>query len=65
MDNEKEAERRRIARTELAGKLHDALGFALNADLTTEAAIIAKLIEATIGNTTLDLYIKLTKKPDA
>ena len=67
MDNgkEQEAERRRIARTELASRLHTALGFALAADLTTEAAIVARLIEATIGNTTLDLYIKLTKKPDA
>ncbi len=53
-------ERRRIARSELANKLHAALGFALSAGLSSEAALIAKLIEAALTNTTTDLYIKLT-----
>lgn len=60
MDNEKEAERRRLARPALAIKLHDVLGFALNTNLTSEAAIIAKLIEATLSNTAIDMHIKLT-----
>ena len=60
MDSEKEAERRRLARLELASKLHVVLGFALATDLSAEAAIIAKLIEATITNTTTELYITLT-----
>lgn len=58
--DEKEAERRRTARNDLANKLYAALGFALTADLSSEAAIISKLIEATITNTTYDLYAKLT-----
>ena len=63
MDKQQEVERRRIARNELASKLHAALGMALTADLQTEAAIIAKLIEVTISNTAIDLYIKLASQP--
>lgn len=61
MDNEKEEERRRLARAELASRLHTALGFALAADLQAESTLIAKLIEATLTNTTNNLYMKLRK----
>ena len=60
MDNEQEAERLRTARAELANRLYAGLGFALAAGLTSEAALIAKLIESALTNTTTDLYIKLT-----
>lgn len=62
MDNEQEAERRRIARLELAQRLSTALPFALGTKLTIEAALIAKLIEATLTNTANDLYSKLRSK---
>ncbi len=59
MDND-ELERRQQARVELANKLYAALGFALAAGLDAEAAIIARLIESTLVNTTINLYVKLT-----
>ena len=63
MDNEKEAARRQQARIELANRLYATLGYALAADLQSEAALISKLIETTITNTAIDLYIKLTAQP--
>ena len=55
-----EEERRRLARLELAIRLGNVLPFALVAGLDSEAALIAKLIEATLTNTTTKLYITLT-----
>ena len=60
-----EEERVRSARLELAKRLGDTLPYALNTNLSTEAALIAKLIEAILTNTTVDLLIKLKTKPDA
>ena len=59
MDSDREAERLRAARQELANKLYPSLGLALAAGLSAEAAIIAKLIEATLMNTAIDIYVKL------
>ena len=58
-DEEKEAERRQVARVELASRLYAALGFALAADLQSESALIAKLIEATLTGTATQLYMKI------
>ncbi len=54
-----EQERRRKARGELAVKLGECLNFALVCGLQSEAVVIAKLIDATIQNTTIDLVLKL------
>ncbi len=54
-----EEERRRAARSELANRLSQALPFALGCGLDTEAALIAKLIEAILTNTAIELLIKL------
>ena len=59
MDNEQEAERLRRARTELAQQLNDAMRSALGKGLSSEATVIAKLIEATLTNTATQLYIKI------
>ncbi len=55
-----EEERLRQMRSDLALRLSECLNYALGAGLSSEAALIAKLIEATLTNTTTKLYIKLT-----
>jgi hypothetical protein len=54
-----EEERRRKARAILAQHLSDALQFALGTGLDVEAAVIAMLIESTLMNKGIDLYLKL------
>ena len=54
-----EEERRRAARNELAQRLSNALPFALGCGLDTEAALIAKLIEAILTNSSNDLLVLL------
>ncbi len=58
MDIEEE-ERLRKMRGELTVRLGDVLNFALICGLAPEAVVIAKLIETTIQNTTVELIIKL------
>ena len=57
--NEDEQERLRRARLEIAQRLGDVMKFALGVGLISEAAIIAKLIEATLTNTTTAIHVKL------
>ena len=58
-----EDERRRQTRLEFAQRLGALLPFALHADLSAEAAIVAKLIEAILMNKTTDLLLKLHRNP--
>lgn len=57
-----EEERLRRVRSELALQLDECLSYALNTDLNSEAALIAKLIEATLTNASTDLLLKLRSK---
>jgi len=57
-----EEDRRRAARTELANRLYQSLGFALVTNLTNEAVLINKLIDAVLTNTTIKMYQKITKE---
>lgn len=57
-----EENRARAARIELAVRLHECLAHALAAGLASEAALIARLIEATLTNTATELYLKLVSK---
>ena len=54
-----EEDRRRIARAALAAELSKVLQRAIGTGLTAEAALIAKLIDAALLNTTTDLLLKL------
>ena len=52
-------ERRSQARVEVAAQLSKILPFAIGTGLTSEAVLIAKLIEAVLSNTTNALILKL------
>ena len=52
-------EQRHNARIELAARLAETLTFAIGTGLSSEASLIAKLIEAALNNTTKALVLKL------
>lgn len=65
-DETKEAESRRLARMELGMKLVDPMRHAIGAGLSSEAALIALLINAILTNQTHKLLEALrTTKPGA
>lgn len=57
-----QATQQQRAKHELAAQLTEAQSFAISAGLSSEAALIAKLVEAILSGTVIDLYLALTKK---